>query len=491
MSAMTHLRIALRLAWRDLRGGVAGLWIVVLGVALGTAMMAAVGSLSGGMLEGMRATAREAVGGDLSLRLFHAPATPEQRAVLDTMGRVGETAELRPVASMVTGGARTLVELKAVEESYPLVGTAAVSGTLSLADALARRDERWGAAVSADLLDALALNVGDRLRLGAAEVAIRAVLEHEPDRAFRAFSLGPRVVIDRQALDATGLAEPGMPVYWYYRLVLPETVRSDAVLRNLEDRFPDAGWRIVDASHGIPGVDRTVQLARALFLLGSLSILLISGVGIGRALSAHLVRRLPVLATLKALGGSPRHLFTAFLLQTLGVVGVALLIGVTTGAVLAAMAVKALPLDWMPETGGAIDPAALLLAGAVGLLAALLCAVPPLGPRRPGPAPPRSGGGRWMACPGPWAGGPVAPSCCSGWRSPVCSPPGRACHSRSPASCSSPGWWRQASRCWGAGSPVWHAGWRADGDRWSGWPSPTSVGPARRRSRWPSRWASA
>lgn len=378
MSAMTHLRIALRLAWRDLRGGVAGLWIVILGVALGTAMMAAVGSLSGGVLDGMRATAREAVGGDLSLRLFHAPATPEQRAVLDTMGRVGETAELRPVASTVTGSARALVELKAVEGSYPLVGAATVSGAPSLAEALAHRDGRWGAAVSADLLDALTLGIGDRLRLGAAEVAIRAVLEHEPDRAFRAFSLGPRVVIDRRALDATGLAEPGMPVYWYYRLVLPETVRSDAVLRDLERQFPDAGWRIVNAAHGIPGVDRTVHLARTLFLLGSLSILLIGGVGISRALSAHLARRLPVLATLKALGGSPRLLFTAFLVQTLAVVGVALLIGVTTGAVLAAMAVKALPLDWMPETGGAVDPAALLLAGTVGLLAALLCAVPPL-----------------------------------------------------------------------------------------------------------------
>ena len=382
MSAMTFLRIALRLAWRDLRGGVSGLWaghwIVVLGVALGTAMMAAVGSLSGGVLDGMRATAREAVGGDLSLRLFHAPATPEQRAFLETMGTVGETAELRPVAAAVTGSARTLVELKAVEGTYPLVGATVVSGAPSLANALAQRDGRWGAAVSADLLNALGLTLGDRLRLGAAEVAIRAVLEHEPDRAFRAFSLGPRVVIDRRALDETGLLEPGAPVYWYYRLVLPESVRPDTVLRELERRFPDAGWRIVDASHGIPGVDRTVHLARALFLLGSLSILLIGGVGISRALSAHLARRLPVLATLKTLGGSPRLLFTAFLLQTLAVVGVALLIGAVAGAFLAAAAARALPLDWLPETSGSLDPTALLLAAAVGLLAALLCAVPPL-----------------------------------------------------------------------------------------------------------------
>ena len=375
---MTFLRVASRLAWQDLRGGIAGLWIVVLGVALGAAMMAAVGSLSGAVLDGMRATAREAVGGDLSLRLFHAPASPEQRAFLEAVGTVSETAELRPVAGTVTGSARVLVELKAIDGAYPLVGTAAVSGAASLGDAMARRDGLWGAVVSADLLDALKLGIGDRLRVGAADVAIRAVVEHEPDRAFRAFSLGPRVVIDRRALAETGLAEPGAPVYWYYRVLLPEAARSDAVLRDLERRFPDAGWRIVDASHGIPGVDRTVQLTRTLFLLVSLSILLIGGVGVSRALSAHLARRLPSIAALKAVGGPPRLLFTAFLLQTLAVVAVALLIGTTVGAVLAAAAARALPLDWLPEAGGAIHPPALLLSAGVSLLASLLCALPPL-----------------------------------------------------------------------------------------------------------------
>jgi len=375
---MTFLRVAWRLAWRDLRGGASGLWIVVLGVALGSAMMAAVGSLSGAVLDRMHATAREAVGGDLSLRLFHAPATPEQRAFLEAAGTLSETAELRPAAGTVTGSARTLVELKAIDGAYPLVGTAAVSGAASLGEAVARRDGLWGAAVSADLLDALNLGIGDRLRVGTAEVAIRAVMEHEPDRTFRAFSLGPRVVIDRRALTETGLAEPGAPVYWYYRVLLPETARPDTVLRDLERRFPDAGWRIVDASHGIPGVDRTIQLARALFLLVSLSILLIGGVGVSRALSAHFARRLPAMAALKALGGPPRLLFTAFLLQTLAVVAAALLIGTAAGAALAIAAARALPLDWLPETAGAVHPPALLLSATVGLLAALLCALPPL-----------------------------------------------------------------------------------------------------------------
>ncbi|MDN8831391.1 hypothetical protein Q0O37_13805, partial [Staphylococcus aureus] len=90
------------------------------------------------------------------------------------------------------------------------------------------------------------------------------------------------------------------------------------------------------------------------------------GVGIGRALSAHLDRRLPVIAALKASGGSPRLLFTAFLLQTLFVVAVALLIGLAAGAGLARAAAHALPLAWLPETAGALHPPALLLSATVG-----------------------------------------------------------------------------------------------------------------------------
>ncbi|WP_035692501.1 ABC transporter permease [Azospirillum halopraeferens] len=376
---MMWVGTAIRLAWRDLRGGAASLWILVLGVALGTAVMAAVGSLGGGVLAGMHAAARESAGGDLSLRLFHAPVTPDQRAALDAAGTVSETAELRPVATRPDGGARTLVELKAVDAAYPLAGTAVVAGAPSLHDALARRDGVWGAAVDPALLDALALAPGDRLRLGGLEVAVRAVIVQEPDRAFRAFTLGPRVIIARDALDATGLAGPGAAVYWYYRVALPAGAEAGAaVVRDLERRFPDAGWRIVDASRGIPGVERTVQLVRALVLLAALAVLLIGGVGVAGAVTAHLARRLPAIATLKALGGAPRQLFAAFLGQTLAAAGAAVLAGAAGGALLAAAAARALPADWMPGAAAAVRPDALVLAALAGLLATLLCALPPL-----------------------------------------------------------------------------------------------------------------
>ncbi|MGC2856893.1 ABC transporter permease [Novispirillum sp. DQ9] len=410
---MNTLRMALRLAARDLRGGLGGLWILIAGVALGVALMAAVGTLAGGVLDAMRAGARESVGGDVSLRLFHAPPTPAQREALEGFGAVSTVAELR---ARVAG---TLAEVKAVDEAWPLVGTVRLRGGDPLADALAPRAGVWGAVVGDDLADRL----GQRLALGAVEVEVRAVLAHEPDRAFRAFTLGPRLIVAQSALDLSGLAGPGAAVYWYSRLRLPEGTEGAAVLAALEQRFPDAGWRMVNAADGIPGVERTVDIARTLFVLAGLGILLIGGVGVGAAVRAALSARRPTIATLKALGAERRLVFLAFLSQVMAASLLAVAVGLAAGTGLAALA-RPLAGAWAPA--GVVHGPALLAAAAVGLLAALLFALPPLsaaaGARPPevwrGVAPPRAGARtRWavgtvgailVALLAAWTGMPLA-----------------------------------------------------------------------------------
>lgn len=364
------------LALRDLRGGLGGLWFVVLQIALAVAMMAAIAGLSGAVLDGLSAVGRTAAGGDLSLRLFHAPATAEQRRFLDTLGTVSETAELRPVVT-APGGARTLVELKAVDAAYPLYGEAALTGGGNLHQALALQNGAWGAVVGAELLEALSLSVGDRLRLGDLSFIVRGVLAHEPDRLLRAFSLGPRVIISRTALRATGLTPPGAPVYFYYRLKLPETASTAAAIERLTDRFPDAGWRIVDGRQGLPGAERTVQLARTLFLLTGVAVLLVGGIGVGNAVRAHLERRLPTAATLKVLGARPRTVFGLFLTQVSAASLLAGLVGGAIGLGLAAAALALAP-EWITEAASPWQPEALALSVAVGVLATLAFALRPL-----------------------------------------------------------------------------------------------------------------
>ena len=115
--------LALRLARRELRGGVRGLRIVVACLALGVAVIGAVGTLRVAIERGLAADGRRLLGGDLEIELrLAAPAGRRARLA----GRARRAAvEHRRVAHPAGRpvGERTLVELKAVDPAWPLVGT--------------------------------------------------------------------------------------------------------------------------------------------------------------------------------------------------------------------------------------------------------------------------------------------------------------------------------------------------------------------------------
>src|SRR6185295_423359 len=77
---MTNLRLALRFARRELRGGFAGFRIFFLCLVLGSAAISGVESLSDAFLTGLQDQGRVLLGGDVSVSLVHRPAGTEERA---------------------------------------------------------------------------------------------------------------------------------------------------------------------------------------------------------------------------------------------------------------------------------------------------------------------------------------------------------------------------------------------------------------------------
>ena len=116
--------------------------------------------------------------------------------------------------------ARAMVELKAVDGTYPLVGDLDLTPAIPLAEALERRDGVWGAIAEQNLLDRLGIEVGDRVKVGDAVLHIRARLDREPDRVASVFNFGPRLMITDDALPETGLVRPGSMIRFHTRLTL-------------------------------------------------------------------------------------------------------------------------------------------------------------------------------------------------------------------------------------------------------------------------------
>ena len=382
-----RLGLALRLARRELRGGLKGFRIFLACLTLGVAAIAGVGSVSEAMLEGLRRDGRVLLGGDLELRLVHRPATEAQAEWLADRAAVSELAVMRAMArNSDPDGRRVLIELLAADHAYPLYGALRLDPEATLREATAKRDGEWGAALDPALLSRLGVALGDRLRIGALEYRVRATVAHAPDRASRGFTLGPSVLVARGSLAETGLEQPGSLVYYHYRLRLPDGAAAAALREDLSETYPEAGWRVRDTRQATPGLRRFIlRLTQFLTLVG-LTSLLVGGVGVGNAVRAYLEQRSPVIATLKCIGAPSRLIFQTYLAQIL-VLG---LLGVLAGSLLGAVAPYAVAgvlgdsLGW--ETAAAIYPRPLAMGAAFGLLTALLFSLWPLARARHVPA---------------------------------------------------------------------------------------------------------
>jgi putative ABC transport system permease protein len=377
--------LILRLAARDLRGGLRGFFVFIACIALGVMAIAGVRSVAASLVDGLARNGRVILGGDASFALALREASAPERAFLDRQGRVTRTATLRAMARNQNGSS-ALVEIKAVDAAYPLVGAVALDPPLRLGDALAPRDDIYGAAADPALLARLNLKPGDRITVGAAAIEIRASLLGEPDKLGAGIGFGPRLLIGDAALRATRLLQPGSLVRWQYRVRLPDDQASDDRVRALSAaaavELPEAGWDIRTRTNASPALEQNVERFAQYLTLVGLTALLVGGVGVANAVKGHLDRKRDVIATLKSLGATGRSVFAIYLVQTLGLALMGALPGLAVGAALpfglSYFLGRTLPLPLTP----ALYPGSLVAALACGLLAALTFALWPLGRAR-------------------------------------------------------------------------------------------------------------
>jgi putative ABC transport system permease protein len=378
------LMLALRLARRELRGGVHGLWIVLLCLALGVAVIAAVGSLRAATDRGLADDGRRILGGDLEVESGSQPLPDALRDWLRARGaKLSDVVQMRSML-VAPNGERQLVELKAVDAAWPMVGEAK---TTLFPPPLAGGGEGEGASVAVLLanhgllaeqvvLDRLDIRPGDTVRLGNANFVVRGALVSEPDRVAAPLILGPRVLIGLDDLPSTGLVVPGSIVRYAVRATVAAPA---AVIAAVPQVFSNQGWRIRDPRNAAPGVTRFIDQTSLFMTLVGLTSLLVGGIGVANGVRAWLDARARTIATLRCLGASAGLVLAVCLLQVMGLALAGIALGLVVGALgpiaLANQLQDVLPVP--PVLG--LYPGPLLLAATYGLLTALVFSLWPLG----------------------------------------------------------------------------------------------------------------
>ena len=385
--APSQLLLAVRLALREMRGGFGGFYIFLACIALGTAAIAGVNSVSGAITRSIATQGQSLLAGDVRFEFNNRVATAEERAYFDSLGEVAVSSGLRSMARLPDGSDQALVELKAVDDAYPLYGRVETAPQLPLSELLAAEGDRHGAVVAPLLLQRLGLEVGDELLIGTARLRITATLVREPDALSDGFGFAPRLMVSDEALAASGLVQTGSLVEHAYKVRMADPVDDLPGIRARSNRaFPEAGWSIRTSNNAAPSLTNNITRFSQFLTLVGLTALIVGGVGVANAVRAYLDSKRGVIATFKCLGAPASLVSMIYLIQILLIAAVGIAIGLAIGAMMPMIAMRFLA-DVLPVPAGmTLYPRALALAAVFGLVTALAFAIMPLGHAREVPA---------------------------------------------------------------------------------------------------------
>ncbi|MEX0277683.1 MAG: ABC transporter permease [Ruegeria sp.] len=326
------LRLAGRLARRELRGGLRGFRIFLACLALGVAAITAVGSVRSAIQAGLAKEGAALLGGDAQLEFTYRFATDAERVWMEsTANAVSEIVDFRSMAVTRTEKPeRALTQVKAVDTAYPLIGQVKLEPQMSLAEAFLGADAMPGAVMDPTLIDRLGLKVGDVFALGTQDFVLTAALTHEPDGAADGFGLGPRTLVRTQDLEASGLLQPGTLFSTKYRLDVAPGTELAALSTQADAAFEGTGMRWTDARNGAPGIAEFVARLSAFLVLVGLAGLAVGGIGVSAAVRAYLTQKTETIATMRTLGADRATIFQTYLIQ----IGVLSVIGIVIGLLL-------------------------------------------------------------------------------------------------------------------------------------------------------------
>ncbi|PCK87210.1 glycosyl transferase family 1 [Rhizobium sophoriradicis] len=378
--------LAFRLALRELRGGIRGFYIFLACIALGTGAIAAVNSVSQSITDTIASQGQELLAGDVRFELNNREATPQEMRFLESLGTVSVSTGLRSMARRPDGSDQALVEVKAIDDAYPLYGRFAAEPNYPLAALLSAQSGTYGAVAAPLLLDRLGLAVGDEMLLGNVKLSITGTVKTEPDALSEGFGFAPRLLVSRRALEASGLIQTGSLVEHAYKIRLEDKSAIPGIQARASKEFPSAGWAIRTSDRAAPSLTENITRFSQFLTLVGLTALIVGGVGVANAVRAFLDSKRTTIASFKCLGAPAAVVVLIYLFQITIIALGGIMIGLVVGALSPIFAAQFLAQFLPVSTAPTLYPGALLLAALFGILTTLAFAILPLGHAREVPA---------------------------------------------------------------------------------------------------------
>jgi putative ABC transport system permease protein len=374
------MKFILRMARREIRSSWRRLLFFFLCIGLGVGSIVALRSMIQNVNRTVAGEARQLLTADVQVDSTR-PWKPESLAVIERIARPPqieartETIEANTMARSVDTSREgsIMIELKGIEPPYPFYGD------FRLADGRPFDHQmlaQGGAVVAPLLLERLGLRVGDQIKIGESSFEIRGVIDREPGSGM-GFRLGPRVFIERSAVEAAGLTAFGSRARRKFLLKAQEGA-LDRVVAQLRGELKGQLVNVNSYKNSQESLNEQFARTENYLALTGLVVLVLGGVGVSSVTRVFIEQKRIAIAVLKCIGGTGRQIIIAYLVQvmSLGLAGSLLGVALAKGALLlvARYFAESLP----PGMNYGLAPGAVAQGVGLGLLVSILFSALPL-----------------------------------------------------------------------------------------------------------------
>ena len=253
------------------------------------------------------------LGGDLVVLSDH--ALPSSYNALAKQFGLQTSATVEFSSMAINHDKNQLAEVKALSEGFPLRGDLGVQFSTNAAvksvQKIPNKGEVW---LEPRLANAINVQLGDSLELGASSFKISGILAREPSRGGDMFSFAPRLMMNSADVAATELLQFGSRVK-YQLLVAGEPKNVQQFLDNITPQL-QRGERVQDVKNARPEIKSALDKAETFLGLSAMVSVVLSVVAMLLASAPFVARNLETAALLRCFGASKATIQNIMLQQT-------------------------------------------------------------------------------------------------------------------------------------------------------------------------------
>ena len=361
-------------AIRELRATPRRLLVLVLAIAIGVGALVAIGSFTDNLQRAVSSQAKGLLGADLYFSSRRKTPKRVEEKIAALPGDKSTNIEFAAMAYAPEGSSSRLVQVIAVEGGWPWYGEIVTeprgqwTGLQQGANIL----------VEPTLLPQLGAKVGDSIAIGDKRFRVSGTVISAPGDAGIRSVFGARVYLPGRFLEEMKLLGFGSRASYDTYVRLPAGVKSQPIADSLRLFLRAERVRVQTVADNESNLNDILRRLGSFLGLVALVALLLGGIGVASAVTAHLKRKRESIAVLRCLGAPGWQVFSIYLLQTL-LLG---LVGSAAGAVLGVVIQQALPSvlgTFLPvDVVGAPSLRAIGLGIGAGVWTAVAFALPPL-----------------------------------------------------------------------------------------------------------------